>query len=154
MTHLPDESSAAEPQEPLALAMQDAKYMVETSDSPRGFYPVLAAAVASIVTFKPVIGYPAGLLLLLLALPLGLWMWFATRARSKPRTILRFSGSYTGLSLLGLLFLQLLNFWDAESWWQIALKWLMTFLGLVWFFSRMQRVYQQDRLRDAREEHL
>lgn len=154
MTDSSSGSAGPDPRALLAQTERDARYTVAQSDAPRGFFPTLAAVLASVVTLMPVIGLPAGFLLLLVIAPVGLWFWLATRPRPTPRTLLRTSGGYTGLFLLGILFLQVLNFWDVETWWQIGMKWAVTFLGLLWLFPRMQRIYRRDRVRDAREDSV
>ena len=140
------------PEDALAEAEKAAGRMVGAADVPKSFLLAMVALVATVFALFHAVPMSVSLGLLLLAIPLGIWYYLLVCVRPKPRTMLKHSGSYVGYVLLLSLVFQASRFWEALLWWEVAAKWVVTFV-LSWFLlSRLLDAEAKSRLKDASEQ--
>lgn len=149
---MPDATPAGyAPGDALAEAERAADRMVSAAEVPKGFLLAMSGLVATLFSLFHVVPLPVLLGLLSLSIPLGTWYYLLMRARPKPRIMLKHSGPYIGYALLLALMVQASRFWEALLWWEVAAKWLATFV-LFWFLtSRLRDAEASSRLKDANE---
>ncbi|MFJ6418368.1 hypothetical protein [Paeniglutamicibacter sp. NPDC091659] len=139
------------PHDALAEAERVAERLVGATQVPKSFLLAMAALVATLFSLFHVVPMSVSLSLLLLAIPMGAWYYLLMRARPKPRTMLKHSGPYVGYALLLSLIFQASRFWEGLLWWEVSVKWVLTF-ALSWFLlSRLLDAEANSRLRDASE---
>lgn len=133
----------------LASADHAATSMITSSESSRSFGLGVVALMAAIISLKDV---ASGITLLWLAglgVPLVLWQTVHTRKRSKPRSLLDGSGTYGLYFLAGMLVIQCLLLWNAQSGGEIVAKWIVSCTVLWTLFARMQTALHKDRVADG-----
>ncbi|PQZ88175.1 hypothetical protein CQ018_17175 [Arthrobacter sp. MYb227] len=92
---------------------------------------------------------PLGLITVVLCV--GTWFYLYPRA-SKPRTSLGQSAAYGWWFLLLLLITQFANFWHADTWWQVGLKFVLLVLVLGFIMNKMLVAERLWRIKDANEQ--
>lgn len=143
-----------DPREMLAEIDGTSTAMVDSTEAPRSFMFTLLALITTVIALLNVVSWPIILGLSTLFIPLGVWRYLLMRKRPKPRPILKHSGPYMGYVLLLILFLQSSRFWEAESWGEVGVKWLVLF-GILWLcMSGMRAATIKNRLKDANERPL
>lgn len=130
-----------------AAATQSVKYAF----GPRwfaGFVVLVMSAAMSIFHITP-LWIPLGFLALILCV--GLWI-YVFRRPAKPRASLGHSTAYGMWFLLLMLIVQSANFWQADSWWQVGLKFVLLVLVLGFIMNKMLISERHWRVKDANEQ--
>ncbi|MCW4465820.1 hypothetical protein OK351_09920 [Glutamicibacter sp. MNS18] len=133
----------------LAAADHASTRMITTSDSSRSFGLVVVALMATIISLKDVASGTTLLWLAALFVPLTVWQATRTRKRSKRRPLLDGSGTYGLYAFAGMVIVQCLLLWNAQSGWEIGAKWIVSCTVLCSLFARMQEALDKDRVNDG-----
>ena len=113
-----------------------------------GFVVLVMSAAMSIFHITP-LWIPLGLLVVILCV--GIWIYVFHRP-AKARASLGQSTAYGMWLLLLMLIVQGANFWQADNWWQVVLKFALLALVLGFIMSRMLVSEQLWRVKDANEQ--
>lgn len=130
-----------------AAASQSVQHML----GPRwfaGFVVLVMSGAMSIFHITP-LWVPLGLLALILGV--GVWLYIFRRP-AKARASLGQSTAYGMWFLLLMLIVQCANFWAADSWWQVGLKFVLLVLVLGFIVGKMLASERHWRVKDANEQ--
>ena len=151
---MPDENPPTvgfDPRDALAEVDGASGAMVHSTEAPRSFMLAMVLIISTVTALLGVASWPILLVVGALLVPLGVWYLVLMRNRPKPRPILSHSGPYMLNVFLLMLVLQGGRFWEPESWWEVAAKWVVVFAVSLFALSRMRTSAINNRLKDANE---
>lgn len=125
--------------------------MLETQRSPRWLLVLVAAVIASMLSFRQLLGLPVFLLLLVGLVPTALWYALSAKRRGKLRT-LKFADQGTGLYVVVPFLLTIVTDWvELRAFWPILACWLATF-SIGWAcLEQVTLLERRARIKDAHE---